>query len=1033
MNKKILLIGVFLCCFFAISAQETIIEGNVIDSRTGTPIVDAVFVIETTTIRQKTNEDGIFYINKNIPVGEFTASVTKEGYIPRKFIIVIKEGNKATINTIRMTGLSKKQLQQTLTLPPSNLLELGTSITGTIRDSNTSEVVPDAWVSIVGTDLKQKTDMNGNFLFDYEVPSGKQTLEIYKKDYLTAQQEIDIIGKKTGIVKGIMLQPNLRDMENILINTYAHDELYTEFETIENTSRFYQNTSSLFLTTATSDFSPTFFKLRGQDASAGTTLINGVAVNSITNGKPEWSTFAGLEEVTQNADFSRGLSASNYAFGGVNGTQNINTFASQYRKGGKVSYQFSNRSFIHGANVSYATGMSDSGWALALSASKRIAPEGYYEGVTYDLSSFFLSIEKKINEQHRFGLTGIFTPTIRDKYAANTQEIFDLKGDTYNPYWGLQNDDKRNARSRDVSNPILMLSHLWTIRPKATLQTSVAASFGTVLESRLDNFGADLDAAGDIITPRVDSPNPVVIDKLPSFFLRDTTNPDRDGAAAARTAFLSGGQIDWRQLYAINANPDTANASYILYEDVQENLQLDFNTVLTLQLNDFVSLNGALGYTSYNADNFAQIKDLLGTKSYLDINPLDGVGTALQSDLENLNRRVTEGEFRYNYRLKASKIKAFGQVQYKKEAFGAFLGITANLGNYSREGLYKNGASFENSLGMKEISMTDFGIKAGLDYEIAKNHILSFKTRYTSEAPTLNNLFYNARENNNLLENLGDELIPLNSETTIATSLEYHYEGAKLELDFLGYFTSVSDAMQSSLFEETTIGTLSSNSIKQVLTGINEKYLGLEIAIAYKITDQLTLQGVAALGDNRYDNSPNLSYVFNESTVLDLGESALEGVHIAGGPEQALSLGLSYNNDAHWWIGIKGNYFANNFTIINPYRRTTAFFEDSNGNTFANFTTTDAKKILTQEQLEDYFLVNLSGGKFWKIKNTYAGFKIGVNNITGQSYNIGGFEQTSIIKYDELLIDSTREQPLYGAKFWKGYSTNYFANVFYRF
>jgi hypothetical protein len=40
----------------------------------------------------------------------------------------------------------------------------------------------------------------------------------------------------------------------------------------------------------------------------------------------------------------------------------------------------------------FASGMNSSGWAV-VSAGKRYADEGYFEGTTYDGNSLFLSVE----------------------------------------------------------------------------------------------------------------------------------------------------------------------------------------------------------------------------------------------------------------------------------------------------------------------------------------------------------------------------------------------------------------------------------------------------------------------------------------------------------------------------------------------------------------------------------------------------------------------------------------------------------------
>jgi hypothetical protein len=44
-----------------------------------------------------------------------------------------------------------------------------------------------------------------------------------------------------------------------------------------------------------------------------------------------------------------------------------------------------------------------------VSAGKRWAQEGYFEGTNYD-AIFFMSVEKRLSERHSLNLTALYTP-----------------------------------------------------------------------------------------------------------------------------------------------------------------------------------------------------------------------------------------------------------------------------------------------------------------------------------------------------------------------------------------------------------------------------------------------------------------------------------------------------------------------------------------------------------------------------------------------------------------------------------------------
>ena len=81
-------------------------------------------------------------------------------------------------------------------------------------------------------------------------------------------------------------------------------------------------------------------------------------MNKIYDGRAQWSNWGGLNDVLRNQEFTNGLSPSDFTFGGVLGSTNMNTRASEQRPGTRISYSSSNRSYEHRVMVTHATGIS---------------------------------------------------------------------------------------------------------------------------------------------------------------------------------------------------------------------------------------------------------------------------------------------------------------------------------------------------------------------------------------------------------------------------------------------------------------------------------------------------------------------------------------------------------------------------------------------------------------------------------------------------------------------------------------------------
>jgi hypothetical protein len=79
----------------------------------------------------------------------------------------------------------------------------------------------------------------------------------------------------------------------------------------------------------------------------------------------------------------------------------------------------------------FASGMNSSGWAFVVSAGKRYADEGYFEGTTYDGNSLF-ECRKEIKRQSFSQFHWIYTPNSRGKNSPNSAEVTELTSETYN-------------------------------------------------------------------------------------------------------------------------------------------------------------------------------------------------------------------------------------------------------------------------------------------------------------------------------------------------------------------------------------------------------------------------------------------------------------------------------------------------------------------------------------------------------------------------------------------------------------------------
>lgn len=904
-----------------------------------------------------------------------------------------------------------------------------TVVSGSVVDATSNQPIPDVSVTIEGTNFSTTTDGLGLFRFSGEIPLGEQILNLSKEGFITSRYPIVVNQGQTLNITDMYLDIDVSDSADLFSIVLSDDELNDDTSGADNISGLLSASQDVFARTAAFEFSSSFFRVRGLDSDNGSVLINGIEMNKMFNGRPQWNNWGGLNDVLRNQELTTGLTPSAFNFGGILGTSNINVRASQYREGGRLTLSSSNRSYTSRVMAYYASGLMKNGWAYTLSMGRRWGNEGYQDATFYDSNSFFVSVEKQINDKHSLNFTSIYAPNRRGKSSPNTQEVYDLKDIRYNEYWGRQDGKKRNSRIRDIEEPIIMLNHYWDLNNTTTLNTNVGYQFGNLGNSRLDFPGGA-------------NPSPIYYQKLPSYFLADTDGPDYAGAYIAEQEFINDGQIDWNRMYDANIT-DNINgnyASYVLYEDRSDDTQFTVNSILNSEISDNITLNASVNYRNLKSENFAEILDLLGsTTGYLNVDAFDGY----QFDLQNPDRVAFEGDkFRYNYNLYADVVSGYAQGVFKYNKIDFYVSGSITNTQYQREGLYDHEA-YDNSLGKsRKLTFTGIGAKGGLTYKLTGKHLFDINAGYITRAPSLRNTFSNSRENNNIVGDFSG--LGITEEKITSLDASYIFRSPTVKAKLTGFYTTIEDANEISFYFADGIGGDNGAFVQEILKGVNKKHFGGELGIEAQVTPTLKLKGVASVGQYTYDNNPNLVITSDDFLTIDnnfdanngainFGETELKDYRIANGPQKAYSLGFEYRDPDYWWFGATANFFSDIYVDVAPINRTKNFFLDQDGLPFNDYDPELARELLKQENFDDYMVLNLIGGKSWKIDDYYIGFFASVNNLLDEVYKTGGFEQSRSSNFRSLRDDFNNPTRVFGPRYWYGRGTNYFLNLYFRF
>ncbi|MGD9992087.1 MAG: TonB-dependent receptor [Salinivirgaceae bacterium] len=817
-------------------------------------------------------------------------------------------------------------------------------------------------------------------------------------------------------VKDTVDAPQLIELPTLSLTSSELEEGEAEGD---NISGLLFSSRDVYVSLAGFQFGPARYRVRGYGSEWTSVMLNGIPMNDMETGSAYWSTWGGLNDVTRSQVHVNGVGFSDYGFGNIGGLTHISTRASEYYKGSRLTYSMTNRNYRNRLMATHSTGMMENGWAFTFSASRRWAQEGYVEGTFYDAYSYFMAVEKKINATHSLNLTAFGAPRKYGKSAPGTQEVYDLVGSNfYNPNWGYQNGEKRNARVGDVHQPVVSLTHYWDINDKSKLTTTAAYQFGKYAGTSLSWFGGN-------------DPRPDYYRYLPSFYTLDAAQAEKYTQLWQTDEDFR--QLDWDNYYQANRNNlytvydvdgiagndvQGNRSNYIVEEIRNDQRTFSFSTVYKQQLNDQLEFNGGLNAKLFKGLHYKIINDLLGGDFWYDVDKFASrdfaAPDAAQADLRNPNRIVKEGDkFGYDYVSNVNKVAAFGQVNYKANHFEYFAGLELSHTAFWRTGNMQTGLFPDNSYGDSEVlSFTNYALKGGVTYKPTGRIYLVANAAYLTQAPTFRDAFVAPRTRDQVVENIESQKVFSGDASAI-----FRFPNVSARLSgFYSKFTDQTWVRGLYFDEENVFGNF-------IMTGVDKVKYGTEFGLEATLLQSFVVTAAGGIGNYYFSNRPTMN-IFQDNKAASLEgyndlTVYLENYKEGGFPQTAASLGLKYNSPNYWYIGANVNYYADIYVDFYPYRRT--------ANAVENFLPSDPQwgQVLGQEKLNNSFTLDFYGGKSWKINQYYIGLNANVNNaLNNTDFSFGGFEQ---FRYDEADLEK------FDNKYFYMYGTQFFLNLYVRF
>ncbi|MDD3478988.1 MAG: carboxypeptidase-like regulatory domain-containing protein [Paludibacteraceae bacterium] len=690
-------------------------------------------------------------------------------------------------------------------------------VRGVVKIAGTGEPAVGAVVTLQGQKTSAVTNEWGEFVIDAP-KSGDEVLTIVQEGYDVESKSIAVSTLETLDLGVVMLLSKEADTKAEITEDMFMAMSDIEFDdedglASQSISGVLYARGDVFSGAASYAFSPARYRLRGYDQRYESTYINGINFNDGERGRFNYSSIGGLNYAMRNKELVNNFAPNAYTYGNLGNTTNIDVRASKYAKGGQVGLSGTNRSYWLRAQATYATGIMDNGWAVAVSGAYRWSQEGRIEGTFYNAGAIFLSAEKIINNHHSVNIAAYCAPTERAGSSALTQETVDLTSIYYNPYWGWQDGKKRNSRIVHSYDPTLLLNYDWKIQEGETFKVGAGAHYSMYSNSALTFYNAP-------------DPRPDYYRNLPSYQLggwglaadgnyyhdydyrmsggssdwqggdqtKIQTNVDMYNQMTEdwRTGYKQKGntttQLDWAAMYNANyannsINPD-GMAKYMIERRHNNIFETTLNANYENKTFDKLNIVAGLEAKYSRGSHYKTIDDLMGANQWYDIDPFSDrdindlaedvqmtaadVAKVRLNDLSNLNedgtaKKVNSGDkFGYNYDLNITRIAAFAHNDWNFNDIEFYYGLKFTYTNFYRYGHMENGRAWflSQQLGEDVISkgkgavhnFYDPSLKAGFVYKFNGHHRLSVNVLAETRAPLPTTYYISQRTTDRSIE-----------------------------------------------------------------------------------------------------------------------------------------------------------------------------------------------------------------------------------------------------------------------------------------
>lgn len=816
-----------------------------------------------------------------------------------------------------------------------------------VSDQTTGEPLIGATV-IYGPSQGVVTDFDGRF--NFEVADGEHEMTCSYVGYETKQISFTATGKPLQL--NVSLNTITLNEVQVVADVAIDRKTPVAFSTIpalkveeelasQDIPMVLNSTPGVYATQSGGGDGDARISIRGFNQRNVAVMIDGIPVNDMENGWVYWSNWFGLDAVTGNIQVQRGLGASKIAIPSVGGTMNILTKGIAQKAGGMFKQEVGAYGKLR-STLSYNSGRLENGWGYTLGASYKRG-KGYVEQTPSEGVFYYLKVQKALGK-HTLSFSAMGAPqehgqrsyksdiaTYDTTFARSLGDTSSFdgrivnKGVSYNKHWGYLNrwtlaangdtiHDRQilNTKQNYYHKPQFSLRDFWAVNDKLYVSNIAYASIGHGGGTGIS--GADIGTNGQL---------------------------DLQSEYDANATFLDPSYSD----------TETKSGVY-QRSSINNHYWYGLLSTMNYRHNEELTFSGGLDARYYKGEHYRVVYDLLGGDYAIDLS---------NRQQSAMMKRVGDKVGYHNDGL----VKwggAFAQLEYDKEKFSAFLNISAAQSAYKRIDYFRKkdlvlaDTTYENALGTSMSStfvydengqiigvskemvpdtivhlgkaytmysaeaklsetawklLKGYTFKGGANYNINEHHNVFMNLGYISKAPRFNNVFDYSNELYRDIEN----------ECVQAVEAGYAYRSSLFSANVNVYHTQwMNKPSNGGVSVEVDDVVYKAN-----INGMDALHKGLELDFAYKISPQLTIEGLLSLGDWQWQSADTVRFLDDDQQAIvdDFGNEVMttfdaKAVHVGDAAQTQYGASLRYEPIEGAYVKMRATYFADYYSDFDP-------------------------------------------------------------------------------------------------------------------